>query len=714
MDCGPTCLQMICRYHGRQHTLAYLRKRCFGSRSGVSLFQLSNAATDIGFRTLYAKISFEDLDRVIFPCVVHWTNNHFVVVYEVGKKKVVVGDPAIGIISYTHQEFIERWIYKTTGNTGIILLMEPTPKFYTEEEKGQSYIGFSFFMKYLRPFRQYYFQVFLGMFVSMGFALLLPFLTQSVIDVGINNKNLGYIKLVLAAQIMFSVSNSVLTFLQNWIFLHVSSRINIAIISDYLIKLLRLPISFFDSKMAGDIMQRINDHSRIQSFISSATLSTLFSFINFFVFSFIMAYYSITIFVVFLCFSIAYAIWASLFLKKRKEFDYKYFEKSSIRQNSLLQLIYGIKDIKLNNYEDKKRWEWERIQVQTLKINIRQLVLSQYQQGGAIFIEVTKGIVVSYLSAKLVIDGSITLGMMLSMQYILGQINAPISQLIGLINSYQDAKISLERIGEIHETADEEASDQLSYGDIPENRSIRFDQVSYAYNGSPDKYVIRDVSFEIPENRTTAIVGASGSGKTTLLKLLLKFDEVQKGRIFVGKTDLKNISHKAWRSTCGAVLQDSYIFSDSVAENIAVGDEGISLKKLEYAAGIANIADFITDLPQAYNTKIGVDGIGVSQGQKQRILIARAIYKSPEFIFLDEATNSLDSKNEGEIMDKLGAFFKGRTVVIVAHRLSTIRNADNIIVFDEGKVAESGRHEDLINKKGVYYELVRKQTQVLA
>jgi len=713
-DCGPTCLRMVSRYYGRQHSLAFLRQKCFAGRMGVSLFQLSNAATDIGFRTLYAKIRMEDLDRVIFPCVVHWANSHFVVVYKMGKKRVVVGDPAIGVVSYTHEEFAQRWIYHSNEQSGVILLMEPTPKFYAEEEKTGANIGFAFFLNYLKPFKRYYFQVFLGMLVSMGFALILPFLTQSMIDVGVNNKNLGYIKLVLAAQIVYSISSSALSFLQNWIFLHISSRINIALISDYLIKLLRLPISFFDSRMAGDIMQRINDHSRVQTFLSSATLNTIFSFLNFFVFSAIMAWYSLTIFIVFLCFSVAYAAWAVIFLKKRKEFDYKFFEKSSIRQNSLLQLIFGIKDIKLNNYEDKKRWEWERVQVQTLKINIRQLVLSQYQQGGAIFIEVTKGIVISYLSAKLVVDGNITLGMMISMQYILGQMNAPVSQLIGLINTYQDARISLERIAEIHDTREEETRDQLSYTELPENRSIRFDRVSYAYNGSPEQYVLKDVSFEIPANRITAVVGASGSGKTTILKLLLKFDEVQKGRIFIGDVDLRAISNKAWRSVCGAVLQDSYIFSDSVAENIAVGDESISLKKLQFAAGIANIDDFISDLPLGYNTKIGSDGMGLSQGQKQRILIARAVYKSPEFLFLDEATNALDSKNEGEIMGNLNGFFEGRTVVIVAHRLSTIRNADNIIVFHEGRVVECGNHEQLIGRRGIYFDLVRKQTQVLA
>ncbi|MBS1665345.1 MAG: peptidase domain-containing ABC transporter [Bacteroidetes bacterium] len=714
MDCGASCLRMIAAKYGKHYSQEHLRKKCYSGKIGVSLWQLSNAATDIGFRSLYARVSFEDLSTAEMPCIVHWRGHHFVVVYKIGKKTVTVGDPASGILTYSHADFIEGWSNESGESVGIVLVLEPTPRLYVEEEEKKNYIGFRFFLNYLLPFKKYYVQLMLGMLVSMGFTLILPFLNQSLIDVGIVNKNIGFINLVLISQLMFSVSSTVLNFVRSWIFLHVGTRIDIAIISDYLIKLFKLPMSFFEKTMMGDIMQRIGDHGRIQGFISAATLSTLFSLLNFFIFSGIMAYYSPTILLIFLLFSAVYTVWVILFLKQRRQFDYKFFQRSSQKQNTLIQLLTGIRDIKQHNYEEKKRWEWERLQAATFRLSIKQLVLSQFQSGGGFLIETTKGVIISYLSARLVVEGKITLGMMLSIQYILGQIGAPISQMIGLINSYQDATISLERIGEIHATENEEKGDGWLQNQLPSSGTIRFEKVSFSYNGSAEQMVLKDVSFTIPENKVTAIVGGSGSGKTTVLKLLLKFYSPTKGRVSIGNFDLETISHRAWRDHCGAVLQDGYIFSDTIAENIAVGDEDISLDKLENAAEIANISEFIRSMPQAYNTKIGPDGVGVSQGQRQRLLISRAVYRNPAFIMLDEATNALDSKNEGEILDKLQTFCKNRTVVVVAHRLSTVRHADQIIVLEDGKVVEIGRHEELIAKRDHYYDLVKKQTEILA
>lgn len=711
MDCGPTCLRMIAKYYGKLFTLNFLRQKTYASRLGVSLFQLSKAATEIGFRTLYAKVDFEELRSAVLPAIVHWRGHHFVVIYKITRTKVIVGDPAIGILRYSYEEFMDGWT-NGEGGAGIVLQVEPTPQLFIELEEQSKLIGFRFFLYYLIPFRRYYLQLILGMIAGLGFSVILPFLTQSVIDVGIGNKDIGFIQLVLIAQLTFSVCSTALSFIRGWIFLHIGSRINIAIISDYLIKLLKLPVSFFENKMIGDILQRIGDHSRIQNFVSATTLGTLFSFVNFFVFAGIMAYYSLTILLIFIFFSLLYGLWVIVFLKKRKEFDYRFFERNSLKQNALIQLIYGVRDIKLHNYEDKKRWEWESIQLQTFKISIKQLALSQRQQAGAFLIESTKSILISFLSARAVINGEMSLGMMLSMQYILAQVGGPISQFIGLINSYQDAKISLERISEIHLNENEENSDTLYVKELPESTAITFEKVCFSYNGSPDDLVLSEASFTIPENKVTAIVGASGSGKTTILKLLLKFYSPVKGKIRVGDTDLKFISPRTWRDNCGAVLQDGFVFSDTIAENIALGDEEVTLRKIEKAAKLANIHEFIQSLPMSYNTKIGSDGIGVSQGQRQRLLIARAVYNNPHFILFDEATNALDTKNETEILENLKDYFSGRTVVVVAHRLSTIIGADNIIVLSNGKVAESGTHDELMRNKAEYYTLIQKQTQL--
>jgi ATP-binding cassette subfamily B protein len=532
--------------------------------------------------------------------------------------------------------------------------------------------------------------------------LIFPFLTQSIVDFGITNNNLSFITLVLVAQMVLFVSRMSVDFIRSWIMLHISTRINISLISDFLIKLMKLPISFFDTKMTGDLLQRIGDHHRIENFLTGQSLSTLFSFVNLIIFGAVLAYYSLTIFVVFLIGSALYIGWIYLFMKKRRELDHKRFREASAEQSNKIQLIQAMQEIKLQNAEKQMRWEWERIQVRLFKVSIKGLALSQYQNLGTVFINESKNLVISFLSAYFVIKGDLTLGMMLAIQYIIGQLNSPVSQIIGFVQSWQDAKISMERLGEIHNKEDEEDPNEQIINTLPEDKSLKIENIEFQYTPPHSEIVIKDVSLIIPENKITAIVGTSGSGKTTLVKLLLGFYGHYKGDILLGENQLKNYSQEWWRSQVGAVMQDSFIFNDTIAKNIAVGQESIDNQRLVEAVKVANIREFIETLPLGYNTKIGSEGNGLSQGQKQRILIARAVYKNPQYLFFDEATNALDANNERIIMDNLNKFFKGRTVVIVAHRLSTVKNADQIVVIEKGEIVENGTHEQLTNLRGVF------------
>lgn len=716
MDCGPTCLRMVAKYYGRSYSLEFLRERAFLTRDGVSMLGISSAAEQIGFHTIGVRISFDKLCDSPMPLIVHWNQNHFVVVYKVkkGGEKIYVADPAHGLVCYNKQEFLTCWLSTKTENedTGIALLLEPTPDFYThgEDEKVDK-TRFAFILKYLKPYHRFIIQLGLGMLLGSMLQLIFPFLTQSIVDFGISNQNLSFVTLVLAAQLTLFISQTAVEFIRNWIMLHISTRINISIISDFLIKLMRLPIGFFDAKMIGDIMQRIGDHSRIQSFLTGSALSTLFSFVNLIIFSIVLAIYNPTILFVFLFASAVYVAWVLVFLRRRRDLDYKRFSQASANQSSLYQLITGMQEIKMNNCERQKRWEWEAIQAKLFRISIKGLALSQTQQAGAFFINETKNIIISFFAAKAVITGDMTLGMMLSVQYIIGQLNSPIGNLIGFIQSAQDAKISLERLGEIHNKEDEEDVNEQKLTLFPDNKDIVVDNLSFKYTGISE-LVIKDLSLHIPASKVTAIVGMSGSGKTTLIKLMLGFYPPTSGDILLGNISLSAYSNRAWRDKCGAVMQDGYIFSDTIAKNIAVSSDIIDKQRLMNAAKVANIQDFIMSLPLSYNTKIGAEGNGLSQGQKQRILIARAVYKNPEYIFFDEATNALDANNEKAIMENLQEFYKGKTVVVVAHRLSTVKNADQIVVLDQGRIVELGTHTSLVEKKGEYYKLVKNQLEL--
>lgn len=719
MDCGPTCLRMIAKHYGRLYTLQNLREKCSITRAGVSLLGISDAAEKIGFRTMGVRIGFEKLKKEApLPCIVHWRQNHFVVVYEIEDKKknaaVYVADPAHGLLTYTEQEFLDGWLStkKEGEDKGIALLLEPTPDFYTREDEKPDKTRFKFLLNYVKPHKRFFVQVILGMLLGSLLQLIFPFLTQSIVDKGVGNQNVGFIFLVLIAQFILIISRMSVDFIRNWLLLHISTRINISLISDFLIKLMKLPIGFFDTKMTGDIMQRIGDHTRIEQFLTSSSISIIFSMFNLVIFSVVLAIYSPMILGIFLVGSAVYFFWVWLFMKKRRELDFKRFAQAAENQSNVIQLITGMQEIKLNNCEKQKRWQWERIQAKLFKVSIKSLALSQYQQIGAIFFNETKNILITFLAAYAVVKGDMTLGMMVSVQYIIGQLNSPIDQMITFMQAAQDAKISMERLGEIHQKEDEEKVDDQKISIIPENRSINISGLNFQYEGPHSEMVLKNINLHIPQGKITAIVGTSGSGKTTLVKLLLGFYPPVSGEIKIGDVGLQHFNSRIWRQKCGAVMQDGFIFSDSIAENIAVSDENIDKKKLLHAVKVANIQEFIESLPLAYNTKIGQEGSGISQGQKQRMLIARAVYKDPEYIFFDEATNALDANNERIIMNNLNEFFKGRTVVVVAHRLSTVKNADQIIVLEKGEIVQQGTHSELTAARGNYYELVKNQLEL--
>ncbi|MFM9908542.1 MAG: peptidase domain-containing ABC transporter [Chitinophagaceae bacterium] len=801
MDCGPTCLRMVAKYYNRAISLQYIREKTQIGKEGVNLLGISEAAETIGFRTQSVKLNYASLIKdAVLPAILHWNQNHFIVLYKVKQKSffrrkeiLIIADPAKGLINYTPTEFVQHWISnKENGEEeGIALLLEPTPAFYAFDDDseaplsarrgagGEAAFSFKNIFSYITPYKKLVFQLFVGLGVASLLQLFLPFLTQSVVDTGINTANIHFVYIVLLAQLALFAGRLAVEFVRSWILLHISTRINLSILTDFLIKLMKLPVGFFDSKKTGDIMQRMNDHSRIESFLTGSSLNVLFSLLNLVIFSVVLAIFNVYIFGVFAIASVLYAVWVILFLKKRKQLDYKRFDIAAKEQSAVIQLVQGMQEIKLNGVERPMRWSWERLQARLFKLSMRGLSLNQWQQAGAFFINEGKNILITFLSAKAVIDGQMTLGAMLAVQYIIGQLNSPIEQMIGFVQSWQNAKISMDRLNEIHTMEDEEPSYKTFLQELPasfarqlvggksaivgaddstikystelypssellseliispepvlslsQHACIDFRNVSFTYAGAGNEPVLRNINLQIPKGKTTAIVGVSGSGKTTLLKLLLKFYEPQRGEISLSAansplslrrgaggevgaaTPLTTISHKRWRRHCGVVMQESFIFSDSIARNIAVGEDRPDINKLWHAVEIANIREFIESLPLGFNTNIGAEGNGISMGQKQRILIARAVYRDPDFIFFDEATNSLDANNETKIIQNLESFFKGRTVVIVAHRLSTVKHADQIVVLNQGCINEKGAHQELVNLKGEYYTLVKNQLEL--
>ena len=726
MDCGPTCLRMIAKHYSKNISIDILRNASGIGKEGVNLLGIAQAAETIGFRTQGVQITLQQLQGVAEnPSILHWSQQHFVVLYKVKRNRYYIADPAAGLITLTQNEFAKRWLSSEEDGhaTGIALLLEPTPGFHKDEfadETKNKSRSFSTIFQYLIPYKRLVFQLFLWVILGSLLQLVLPFLTQSIVDIGINTQNLSFLYIILIAQLALFAGRLMVDFIRSWILYHISSRINISILTDFLIKLMKLPLSFFDSKKTGDILQRMNDHSRIQNFLTGTSLNTLFSLFSLLVFSVVLAQYNLSIFGVFVLASCLYITWILIFLKQRRAIDYRQFDVASNEQSKAIQLIQGMQEIKLHGCETQKRWEWERLQARTFRLGMKGLALNQWQQTGAFFINEGKNIFITFLAARAVIVGQLTLGQMLAIQYIIGQLNSPIEQMIGFVQNWQLAKISLDRLNEIHTMSDESPVNSSEAGamnfellaELPTDKTIEICGLSFTYPGAGNEPVLQDICCTLPSGKVTAIVGASGSGKTTLLKLLLRFYEPQRGEIKLGGNNIANINHRTLRTHCGVVMQESFVFSDSIAQNIAVGDERPNRQQLKHAATVANILPFIESLPLGYNTKIGAEGNGISGGQKQRLMIARAVYKNPEIVLLDEATNSLDANNEAIIVENLTRFLQGKTTVVVAHRLSTVKGADQIIVLNHGRISEMGNHESLTALRGEYYMLVKNQLEL--
>ena len=721
MQCGVACLEMVCRNYGRQFPISMLSQICHVTSEGVSMLGISEAANEIGFHSVCVRTTVDNLSLAPLPCILHWNQNHFVVLYKVRKgKRFYIADPGKGLIKYSLDDFKNHWVSTRSGgeDKGIAMLLEPTPLFYTlkadeiEEGENDNPRSFRFLFGYVRKYKRYFGQVVLGLTVGSLLQLVLPFLTQSIVDVGIRNQDIGFIWLILLGQLMLTFSSTAIDFIRRWLLLHISMRINISLVSDFFIKLLKLPMSFFDTKLLGDLMQRMGDHSRVNGFLTGQTLTIAFSLFSFAVFSVVLFLYNWQIFAIFLLGSILYAAWMMLFLRRRKVLDYELFEQQAINNNKTYEFLTSMQEIKLQDCEQRRRWEWEDTQADLFGVQMKSLKLQQTQEAGSILINEMKNIVITVVAAAAVIHGQMTLGMMLAVQYIIGQLNSPVEQLMGFFYSLQDVRISLERINEIHRAEDENGKRGLHTALDDSSKGIDIDGIMFKYDPHALTKTLDDVTIHIPKGKVTAIVGASGSGKTTLVKLMLGYYPVLEGQISIGGTDISTLNKKWWRRQCGVVMQDGVIFSESIARNIAVDDGEIDEQRLLKVSQIACIHEYVMSLPLKYNTKIGRDGVGLSQGQKQRILIARAVYKNPDYIFLDEATNSLDANNERAIVENLDRFYKGKTVVVVGHRLSTVKNADQIVVIDHGRVVEIGDHEELIERRGAYYNLVRNQFEL--
>ena len=719
MQCGIACLQMVCKYFGREYSMDSLSKLCFATTEGVSMLGINEAANILGLHTTCVRAATSIFSKAPLPCVLHWNQNHFVVLYKVKNgKEFCIADPGKGLVTYSLEEFKKHWISTRSNeeDKGIAMFLETTPAFFTYKMEGEENIkekrSFRFLFGYVKKYHKYFGQIILGLIVGSLLQLVLPFLTQSIVDVGIKNQDIGFVWLILLGQLMLTISRTAIDFIRRWLLLHISLRINISLVSDFFIKLLKLPMSFFDTKLMGDLMQRMNDHSRVNNFLTQQTLNITFAMLTFVVFSVVLFFYNKLVFAIFLLGSVLYGGWMTLFLKRRKVLDYELFEQQAINNNKTYEFITSMQEIKLQDCEQRRRWEWEDTQADLFGVQMKSLKLQQTQEAGSIFINEVKNIIITVVAATAVIHGQMTLGMMLAVQYIIGQLNSPVEQLMNFFYSLQDVKISLERINEIHQMDDENGKEGLKTSIENKDEGIDIKNIMFKYDPHALRKTIDDVNIHIPQGKVTAIVGASGSGKTTLIRLILGYYPVLDGKIAIGNTDINTLNKRWWRRQCGVVMQDGVLFSESIARNIAVDDGDIDKERLLKAAEIACIKDYVMALPLKFNTKIGRDGIGLSQGQKQRILIARAVYKNPDYIFLDEATNSLDANNERSIVENLDKFYRGKTVVIVAHRLSTVKNADQIVVIDHGKVVEAGNHESLTAKRGAYYHLVKNQLEL--
>ncbi|MEW7278625.1 peptidase domain-containing ABC transporter [Aquimarina sp. 2201CG1-2-11] len=723
MDCGPACLVMVASIYGKKYPLDYIRDLSYITREGVSLLGIKEAATRIGFDAFAAKLTSQDLiEKRYKSLIIHWNQNHFVVLCGVkknlfkGEYMFKIADPTHGVISLTQEEFEKGWL--PDEQEGIVLFLEPTEEFYKLAPQKQNKTSIKYLLNYLTAYKKQLVQMFALLLVGSGITLIFPFLTQHLIDKGVNAKDLNIIGLVLVAQLVLFLGSITIEIVRNWLVLYVGTKMSISIISDFLKKILQLPIKFFDTKMMGDFQQRIQDNERIEKFLTSESLITFFSMITFLVFFGVLLYYDYKILLVYITLTAVAILWSLFWLKKRKYLDYFRFQQRSDNQDSIYEILNGVTEMKLNQFESFKRKKWEEIQKKLFKVNIRILKLDQLQLSGFQFLNQVKNIIVTFMAANYVVHGQMTIGELLSVSYIIGEMNSPIYQLVNFFRSLQDAKLSIERLNEVQNHPKEEVTDLLKISDIDNilinnaKKDIVLSNVDFQYEGPKSPFVLQNINFSILNGKTTAIVGASGSGKTTLMKLLLKFYEPIRGDIQIHNTNLSDVSANSWRGNCGVVMQDGYIFSETLERNIAMGDEEIDSEKLAHAIRVANIGDFVESLPLKLKTKIGAAGNGISGGQKQRILIARAVYKNPSYIFFDEATSALDAENEKIIHDNLQSFFKGKTVLIIAHRLSTVKNADQIIVLRNGRIVEQGNHQQLVENQSDYFSLVKNQLEL--
>ena len=706
MQCGAACLAMICRFHGKYIGLRDTENLCTPGKRGVSMQRVKEGAEVLDFNTNALRCDVRMLNENSTPCILYWENRHFVVLFKITKNKYHIADPAKGIKTYDKNSFIKAWT--GDGGTGLMLLLTPSVCFKKNKGQNGTKRSLGIIKRYIKNYRSYLSVVVIGLLLSCVLQLLMPVLTQNIVDVGIRYKSIHFIWLILLGELVVTIGKTATEFIRSWILTHVSTRINISLVSDFFTKLLRLPMSFFDIKHMGDLTQRMTDHNRIQSFMAKQVLGIIFTILSFIVFGSALALYNRKIFIVFIVFTVCYALWISLFLSKRRELDMDYFEKASENQNITFEFLTTLQETKLQNCCNRRKNAWEKIQEKLFTLQLKSLKLQQVQEAGSAFINEAKNIIITVLSATAVIDETITLGTMLAIQYIIGQLNSPISQLVSFVLALQDMRLSVDRINEVYSREDEDGYNSIiPCSEIRQRISIS--HLYFRYDGMrSDRFILSDVSFDIEAGKVTAIVGASGCGKTSLIKILLGYYSYE-GSIKIGGLELRKIHKMEWRKRCGVVMQDGAIFSESIGRNIAVSDAPIDTKRLDFAAKSACIYDFIQNLPQKYETVIGRCGIGISQGQKQRILVARAIYRNPDFIFLDEATNSLDTENERKIVNNLKRFYNDKTVLIVAHRLSTVIDADNIIVMDQGKIIETGTHDSLIKNKGRYLELIRNQ-----
>ncbi len=709
-DCGPTCLHIICKYHNKKISKSLLHELCGTSKSGTNFQGLSNAAEELGFKSTGVKCDFYTFrNETPLPCIVNWHQSHFVVVYKISKNFVFVSDPAIGLMKYRLSEFLQGWASDKKAIEGYSLILEPTKDFYNLNfhtgENGPNLI------RHLISFRNSFWHLVLGLLSLSIIQFIFPFLTQVIVDIGINQQNLDFIYLILAAQIFLFLGKTSIEFIRGWTLLQLSTQISVTIMSDFLAKLMKLPISFFDTRVVGDLLQRVSDHYRIERILTNSSLDLLFSIVSLLVFVVVLAWYSLAIFFIFIAGSIFYLVWLLIFLKKRRELDYKSFYQHGQEQGNIIEILTAMQDIKLHNAENIKKNEWEQVQVKQFELSKKSLILEQVQAGGSTFLNELKNISITAYSAILVVNQELTLGMMLAISYIVGQLNSPILRMINFIRDWQDAKIAFERFGEIYGIKNEDGFLKTKNQIYQLDGSIRLFNIFYKYPGNSN-YTLKNISCEIPQNKVTAIVGPSGSGKSTLLKLLLKFYKANNGKITVSENDLSQISHKHWRSVCGVVMQEGYIFSGSISSNVAISQDNLDNEKIWKALKVAQIDDFVKSLSNGIHTKVGAGGVNLSTGEKQRILIARAVYKDPKFLFFDEATSSLDSRNEMEIVKNLANFYENRTCVIIAHRLSTIKKADNILVLSNGTIVEQGSHSTLMKKSGFYANLIRNQLEL--